>query len=111
MYKFPDNFDKKRIIIVLKENQEKLLEDTRQRFYDEVYEVINKCNDTLKFDIGNILRYDLKLKLVEEILDRFGEIIIINSSDNSCITKSINHISDAIEMNFNNIELIFNICI
>jgi hypothetical protein len=94
MEKFPDNFNLSECKSQMTKHQNDLLKESRKQVHDKIIDGVNKCSKRVNITFPKNLWYKHRKTLAEELLKRFGEIIIITLQGNAKVTRMTDNIDD-----------------
>ena len=75
---FPEDFNRDKCFQDLTTNQEKLILETRERFYEKTILAVENCNRSVELEFPERLWQEHRVSIAKEIMERFGEIRITN---------------------------------
>ena len=91
MDSFPETFGLKQCMEIIETQQDVLVKEIRQNFYDKVMEAAKKCKKDVELTFPENLWDEHRLKITRELVQKFGEIRVISIQDKA---KSKRPISD-----------------
>lgn len=102
---FPDEFNRTNLYTKMEKSQEKLIKDTRRRFFDEINESINNCSRvvSLVFPINMWNKY--RIILIKELIERFNELRVYTDKSTHGTVRLIDNTVKDLPRNINKIDI------
>lgn len=89
MNEFPEDLNRDICIKELEKNQAAMLKEVRKNFYDAIKKAIENCDSYVKLDFPEKMWAENRVKLVQELLQRFGIIRIKQTNSEHDVRKSL----------------------
>lgn len=89
MDKFPEDFNRVKINEVITLKQSELLRNSRKQIYETLIDEVNKYEQQITIKLHKLLWYEHKVKIIREILDKFGKIKIKSDNSQCSVSKTI----------------------
>lgn len=106
MDSFPEEFSRTILYNKMERSQEKMIRDTRKKFYDDINESIAMCAKCVTLLFPDNMWNKYKVILLTEIINRFGEIRVCTDKATHGTTRLIDNAKD-IPRHVNKIEIEF----
>ena len=73
---FPDDFNLKSCLSIIKYNQTGIINNTKSNFYKKVMTASETCEKKVELIFPDKLWHENKLIIISEIMDRFGGVLV-----------------------------------